>query len=124
MSNVKREAPTTKKTLQEIKKELLERKAELEEQLNRLYTEKVTDNQVGDIGDQALSSSMESLRDSLQDSENQEYNRIIQALQMMEEGTYGVCEDCGNPISEKRLKSYPNATRCIACQEAFEERGM
>lgn len=122
MSNVKRDAQPAKKTLHEIKEELLARKAELEEQLNRLYTEKVTDNQIGDSGDQALSSSMESLRDSLQDSENQEYTRIIQALQMLQEGTYGVCEDCGNAISEKRLKSYPNATRCIACQEAFEER--
>ena len=121
MINLKRDVEN-KKTIIEIKKELLQRKAELEKQLNELYTEKVADTQVGDIGDQALSSSMESLRDSLQDSGINEYNRIIQALNMIEDGTYGVCVDCGNPIAEKRLKSYPNATRCIACQEAFEER--
>jgi RNA polymerase-binding transcription factor len=112
-----------KKQLLEIKKELLQRKAELEEQLSQLYTEKVSDTQVGDVGDQALSSSMESLRDSLQDSDINEYNRIVQALKMIEGGTYGVCVDCNNPIAERRLKSYPNATRCLACQESFEESG-
>jgi DnaK suppressor protein len=112
-----------KKQVLEIKKELLQRKAELEEQLNQLYTEKVSDTQVGDVGDQASSSSLESLRDSLQDSNINEYNRIVQALKMIENGTYGVCVDCNNPIAERRLKSYPNATRCLACQEAFEEGG-
>lgn len=121
MNNVKRNAEN-KKDLAEIKHELLERKAQLEEQLNRLYTEKIADTQTGDVGDQALSASMESLRDSLQDSENLEYNRIVKALNMIEDGSYGVCIDCGNPIAEKRLKSYPNATRCISCQEAFESR--
>ena len=42
---------------------------------------------------------------------------------MIEDGTYGECVDCHNPISEKRLKSFPNATRCLVCQEAFEEGG-
>jgi DnaK suppressor protein len=113
----------SKKTIEVIKQELLKRKAELEEQLAALYTEKVVDDQAKDIGDQTMSSMMETLRNSLQDSEIHEYNRIIRALQMIEDGTYGVCVDCGQPISEKRLKSYPNATRCLACQELFEERG-
>ncbi|MCL4229247.1 TraR/DksA C4-type zinc finger protein [Candidatus Dependentiae bacterium] len=121
MSNVKRESHTDTKNINSIKKELLQRKAELEEQLSTLYTEKVADTQVGDAGDQALSSNLESLRDTLQDSEVNEYSRIIQALHMIEAGTYGICEDCGNPIAEKRLKSYPNATRCIACQEEYEK---
>jgi len=106
-----------------IKKALLERKKELEEKLTQLYTEKVTDDQVQDPGDQAVSSSMENLRLSLQDTEREEYNRIIRALAKIEEGTYGMCADCEQPISEKRLRSNPNATRCLSCQEAFEEGG-
>ncbi len=39
---------------------------------------------------------------------------------MIESGTYGVCAECGQPISEKRLSVYPNTTRCLPCQEAYE----
>ncbi len=77
-------------------------------------------DQVQDTGDQALSSVMETLRNSLQDAEYQEYTRIIKALQAIKNGTYGICADCGEPIAEKRLKHNPHATRCIACQETFE----
>jgi DnaK suppressor protein len=96
-------------------------KIELEEELSRLPQERFSDDQVQDPGDQALSSTMESLRSSIQDAKLGEYNRLVKALSMIEQGTYGVCADCSNPISDKRLKMYPDATRCIACQEAFEE---
>lgn len=103
-----------------VKQDLIQRRQDLQEDLMRLYKEKFSD-EVQDLGDQALTSTMELLSSSLQDSRVEEYNRIVRALQMIEDGTYGICVDCAEPISEKRLKSYPNATRCIACQEAFEE---
>lgn len=106
-----------------IKKKLIERKLELESAIRRLSQERVSDDQVQDPGDQAVSSTMESLQVSLQDAEVGEYNRIMDTLAKIDAGTYGVCIDCGNAISEKRLKSYPNASRCVACQELFEEHG-
>lgn len=109
--------------LRGVKQDLIKRKQDLQEDLARLYKEKYSD-EVQDLGDQALTSTMELLSSSLQDSRVEEYNRIVRALQMIEDGTYGICVDCSEPISEKRLKSYPNATRCIACQEAFEEGGF
>jgi DnaK suppressor protein len=105
-----------------IKEKLLERKVQLEEELRRLVQEKVSDDQVQDPGDQALASVLEELNISLQHNEWAEYNMVLKALEMIAEGTYGICSECGNPIAEKRLLMYPNATRCIACQEAFEER--
>lgn len=113
-----------RKNFEIIKKELLERKIELEQEMTRLNQEKFADDQVQDAGDQALSSTMEALKQSFHDARREEYRRIVQALQMIEEGTYGICIDCQLPISEKRLKSYPNATRCLACQEAYEEVGV
>lgn len=107
--------------LEKIKRVLLERKQEFEEELARLYKEKFSDDQVQDPGDQAVSSTMELLRSSMQDTRLAEYNRIVKALEMIENGTYGICIDCHEPISEKRLKLFPNATRCLACQELFEE---
>jgi DnaK suppressor protein len=59
---------------------------------------------------------------SLQDAEVDEYRRIVSALGKIDEGSYGICIDCGNPISEKRLQSFPDTTRCLACQEKFEEK--
>ena len=108
------------KDLQKIKSELIERKRQLEEELNFLYTEKFSDDQVQDPGDQALSSTMELLRASLQDKELAEYNMILSALEKIDQGQYGTCIDCTMPISEKRLAVYPNATRCLACQESAE----
>lgn len=107
--------------MQKVKSELMARKSELEQEMVSLYQEKFSDDQVQDVGDQALTSTMESLRSSLHDTKMDEYNRLVKALEMIEDGTYGICADCQLPISEKRLKSFPNATRCLACQEAFEE---
>ena len=104
-----------------VRRELEDRKSTLEDELRQSNEEKVTDDQVQDPGDQTVSSTMETLKSSMQDSRIAEYNRIVKAIEMMNDGTYGVCVDCDGPISEKRLKSFPNSTRCIACQEAFEE---
>ena len=110
------------KNIEKIKQELLERKKELEEKLTRMSREKVTDDQVQDPGDQALTSTLESLKLSFQDTEIEEINRIVKALEKIEDDTYGICIDCQEQISEKRLKSYPNAARCLMCQELFEEK--
>jgi RNA polymerase-binding transcription factor len=47
--------------------------------------------------------------------------KIDEALRKVDEGTYGICEDCGEEISEKRLKILPFAIYCIDCQENREQ---
>ncbi len=110
----------SKVDLEKARKALLERKHELEKQLAEMSVEKVSDDVVQDVGDQALTSVMETLRSALQDTEYAEYVRIIQALKAIDSGTYGVCIDCGEFITEKRLKYNSAASRCITCQEKFE----
>jgi len=39
------------------------------------------------------------------------------ALEQLEAGTYGICENCGNPIGKLRLQARPRATLCMPCQE-------
>ncbi len=109
------------KNIEEIKTQLLQRKAELEQELPNVYKEKVTDDQVQDTADQALTSSLESIKVALHDNELDEYNMVLRALKMIDEGTYGICSECDSPISERRLLLFPNATRCLVCQEAYEE---
>jgi DnaK suppressor protein len=50
-----------------------------------------------------------------QDREQAERARDRQA-----QGGYGICEDCGRKIGEERLAALPDATRCVACQAAWE----
>jgi len=47
--------------------------------------------------------------------------KIDEALRKLKEGTYGKCEDCGEEISEKRLKVMPFAIYCIDCKEKREQ---
>jgi len=48
------------------------------------------------------------------------YN-LDEAIRKIDEGTYGICEDCGEEISEKRLLVLPAATLCVDCQENREQ---
>lgn len=113
---------STRTDMEALKEKLLARKRELEQELAEIAaSDQGASRQSQDIGDQVLSASMETLKVSLQDNEVAEYKRIIQALKMVQDGTYGICIDCDQPIAERRLLSYPNASRCLRCQEAFEE---
>lgn len=47
---------------------------------------------------------------------------INEALHKFDEGTYGLCERCGKPIMEKRLRAMPGATHCIECQSILERQ--
>lgn len=52
--------------------------------------------------------------------ESQELQNIEAALARIDDGSYGICADCGNEIARARLKAYPMATRCVPCQEKHE----
>ncbi|HEV2601302.1 MAG TPA: TraR/DksA family transcriptional regulator [Candidatus Babeliales bacterium] len=119
----KRDVNPAVNDLELIKQQLMEKKAEIEQEMVLLNEEKFSDDQVQDVADQALTSTMESLKSSFQNSKIDEYKRVIKALDMIKEGVYGICADCEQVISPKRLQSFPNATRCIVCQELFEETG-
>jgi DnaK suppressor protein len=41
---------------------------------------------------------------------------VVDALQRIQDGSYGKCADCGKPIPEGRLEARPEASRCVACQ--------
>jgi DnaK suppressor protein len=47
-------------------------------------------------------------------------NKINEALARLEEGRYGLCFECGDEISEARLRALPFAVRCKDCEEARE----
>lgn len=49
-------------------------------------------------------------------------NKIDEALRRLEGGSYGYCFECGEEISERRLRALPFAVRCKDCEEAREVR--
>ena len=57
---------------------------------------------------------------TLSDQHDMEIHGLRQALERIESGAFGVCDDCDAPIAYARLKAYPMAIRCIGCQEKFE----
>ncbi|MEU9448273.1 TraR/DksA family transcriptional regulator [Streptomyces sp. NPDC048277] len=44
------------------------------------------------------------------------------ALQKLDAGTYGLCENCGNPIGKARMQAFPRATLCVECKQKQERR--
>jgi DnaK suppressor protein len=52
--------------------------------------------------------------------QKEQRQRILSALERIESGEYGICEECGDPIAEARLKAAPWAATCISCQQEIE----
>ncbi|WP_338145933.1 TraR/DksA family transcriptional regulator [Streptomyces scabichelini] len=44
------------------------------------------------------------------------------ALDRLDAGTYGLCENCGNPIGKARMQAFPRATLCVECKQKTERR--
>lgn len=57
---------------------------------------------------------------SLMETEGDTLEAIETALERVEEGTYGACEECGLKITKTRLNAIPYATYCIKCAEKLE----
>ena len=55
-------------------------------------------------------------------SEEVHLAHVDAALKRIEEGTYGVCANCGKPIQPERLEAMPWVTLCIDCKRLAERR--
>ena len=53
--------------------------------------------------------------------ESQELQEVEAALARMDEGSYGICSDCGEAIDRARLKAAPAVRRCLPCQTRYEQ---
>jgi len=108
-----------------FKEILLLRKAELEKILFNITTEikEINRCDIKDEGDMAAAS-MDSGRDyQILLNQKKELEEINEALKRIEEGTYGICDMCDEPIQIERLKIKPYAKYCIICKEEIEKEG-
>jgi DnaK suppressor protein len=79
-----------------------------------------TSEEIQDIADQASSAYTKEFLLSIGDTERRLLKQVDEALIKIREDTYGLCEACGEMISERRLEALPFARLCIACQEEEE----
>jgi DnaK suppressor protein len=75
----------------------------------------------GDIYDQASSERDRELGFILNDREREKLRNIDEALLRIQEGDYGICEECGCDIPLGRLKVMPFAHYCVKCKEDIEK---
>jgi len=57
----------------------------------------------------------------IRDRERKLIGKIKEAIERIEDGTFGICEECGEDISEERLKARPVTTLCIDCKKKQEK---
>ena len=108
------------KMLQERKKKIL---AELRDQVyEKLGKEYRSEFERGmDSGDVSFVDLVQSVGIKLVDIRQEELIKMDAAERKLRDGTYGICEECGNEISEERLAAIPYAVRCLEDEERYEQ---
>lgn len=92
-----------------------ENRAETEDELHELSGG--LDNHLADIATYTYDRELDS---TLEESEEQHLAHVDAALERIASGTYGTCENCGNPIGAERLEAMPWVTLCIDCKRKAE----
>jgi DnaK suppressor protein len=122
------ESPWTKAELNEVRKVLEEDIARFESQIEISTAELVgllRDGSEGAGRDPADVGSANFERDaemSLANNAREMLDQSRLALRHIELGTYGSCDNCGQPIGKGRLQAFPRATLCVACKQREERR--
>ena len=106
-----------------FKKKLQDWKSDLKRTSNEaIYNSSLDDNSTSaDIVDQASSYTEKNVELRAINRQIKLISKIDSALKRIQDGTYGFCEDTGEPIGLKRLIARPVATLCIAAQEKHEK---
>ena len=114
--------PLKKKDLKRFRTILEERKNEILKNAQKTLSEDMTldADDMPDEMDLASSEYMQSFMFRLRGREKTFLKKIDLALKKIDDGTFGVCEECGEPISMKRLEARPETGLCIRCKEDQE----
>lgn len=114
----------TKMNLRKIRAQLTERHGEIQQRLEKISRDLRHINQPlnADSEEQAIELENDQVLDALDDKIRAEMKQIEKTLARIEDGVYGECEDCGQPIGAKRLEALPHAIRCIGCEEKRQQQ--
>ena len=72
--------------------------------------------------DQATTDIEQSMRMRLRNRETLYLKKVNEALKRIEDGSFGLCDECGEDIELRRLEARPTATLCVSCKEEQERK--
>jgi DnaK suppressor protein len=107
-----------KQRLQELKEELLRvRRGMGEDERQRSEEERDTQLDSGDMSQEMFTREMDA---TIGEQVERRLKDVDRALQKIEEGTYGICDNTGEPIPRGRLEAVPEAIRTVEAQQQYE----
>jgi DnaK suppressor protein len=116
MTELSREEVESFRTMLKEKRDEIVRRAEqtLKEEMT------LDSDDLPDEMDLASSEYLQAFTFRLRGREKNLLDKIQKALDRIDDGTFGICEECDEPISSKRLEARPETTLCIRCKEEQE----
>lgn len=124
----KGEKPWTETELKKVRRQLQEEIAGLAADITEAESaiaERLSDA-VGDAGDDPADAGAKTFQRERELALTQNARELLalseRALARMDDGTFGVCESCGQPIGKARLQAFPRATLCVTCKQREERR--
>lgn len=109
------------KELQRYKNKLLEMRSRSREEINRMVQVVLDDAEAPGEHDRKVSESVDK-EIVLEHTEEAIHKAVLDALERIEQGGYGDCQQCGTPISKARLDALPFTPYCIECERQLEEQ--
>ena len=97
-----------------LRAELEARRAELNERVDKIKAD-IGKGLEADSKEQAAQLENQEVLDALANEAVDELAKISAALKRLDDGTYGICTDCGSEIDSRRLAAQPYAGQCIVC---------
>jgi len=122
------EKPWTGLELAKVRKELEAEAAGLRADISTAESEIAArlGDAVGDAGDDSADAGAKTFQRehelALTQNARELLAQIERALARIEDGSYGVCESCGDPIGKARLQAFPRAVLCVSCKQREERR--
>jgi DnaK suppressor protein len=112
-----------KKALARFKKILLKEREQIVGGVKQIYesSKEIGQDGIQDIGDEAANIYNKQVLLSLNENERTRLREVDEALDRIANDTYGICEECGGPISLKRLEVRPVAKYCVPCLTELEK---
>lgn len=109
----------TKSDLEKLKKVLERQLHDLQHDFGK-EMQNMGSPALADINDQATLESERSFELRIKDRERKLINKVQEALKKIGDGSYGICESCGESIGIKRLLARPVTSLCINCKAEME----
>ena len=122
--NQKREADKLdKKAIARFRKTLLKEREKIVGDVKQIVesSKEMGQDGIQDIGDEAANMYNKQVLLSLNENERMRLKEVDESLDRIENGSYGICEECGGPISLKRLEVRPVAKYCVPCLTKLEK---